>query len=213
MKFDALRKEDEIPAKPVTFPTMQQVVHQDSPRPKSREATLLRWPTAQTLRPPGPVYSFVGSAVKSGVQKKEEVAFTNRRREGNNWDRYASRTFQLPMKVTDRRTEVDPRDVPTYQPDYLAPAQGTTAMKFAKLPTSAPDHPVAIRVALKGQTVGVTIASNSSPSGVEDKARLIWGQAVKFVEPPPITWTPNKVCHFQTVTGRLCSSHHRSGHS
>jgi hypothetical protein len=104
------------------------------------------------------------------------------------------------MKVTDERREVETDDVLTCDPDYHTRSLGTTAVKFTQLPTTAPACQVATRIELKRHTTGLSIASRASQSSVKDKARTLWGHAVKFVEPRPITWTPNKVCHGQLET-------------
>jgi hypothetical protein len=51
------------------------------------------------------------------IQRKTEVAYVNERREGDNWDKDASRVFQVRMKVTDERVEVEMDDILTCQPD------------------------------------------------------------------------------------------------
>jgi hypothetical protein len=122
----------------------------------------------------------------SGIQKNCEMVFINKRREGDNWDRDATRVFHLPIKVIDKRTDVETDDVITCQPDYDAPSQGATPTKFARLPTSKISHQITIGIELKGGTAELSIASDASTRTVEDKARILWGQAAKSVEPPPI---------------------------
>jgi hypothetical protein len=96
----------------------------------------------------------------SGMLAKTEIAYINKHRQGENWDRDASRVFQLPMKVIDERTFVEAEDIHTRRPDYDAPSQSAPPMSFKRLPTSSVGAPVAIRLELLGQVVLVIVLQN-----------------------------------------------------
>jgi hypothetical protein len=157
MKLAALRKEDETRDKSSVVPMMQQAFKQAPPRLNSRDTPTRQWPTPQAFLPPRPQSTPPwGAQTKvefrdvSGVQKKSEVPFVNKRREGDTWDRDASRAFHLQMKALGERVEVETDDVLTCQPDYDAFSQGTTPTKFTKLPTSTALYPIAIGIELNG---------------------------------------------------------------
>jgi hypothetical protein len=95
------------------------------------------------------------------------MEFNGRQRDGDNWDRDASRVFHLPTKVADLRTEIEADDILTCEPDYEGTAIGTASAGFKKLPTGTTSYLVAIRLELKGQTVGLVVAGNASATSVE----------------------------------------------
>jgi hypothetical protein len=205
MKLDKLRKEDKIQRRPTPPPKMQTILRQVTPRPVSRDALSL--PPSMVFLPPKPeTPPKWGAQVKvvfrdiRGMQRKTEVAFINKYRQNDNWDRDASRVFQLLMKVIDERTFVEAEDVLACRPDNDTPPQNAAPMSFKDPPTSPVGAPIAIRLERWGQVVPVHIASNSSPKAVEDKGRLLCGQAVEFKESRTITWIPNKVYHMQCAT-------------
>jgi hypothetical protein len=180
MPLDRLRQEDEIQTRPMHSQTMKMVFQQAPLSPAWRDALSLPPskvflpPMRQTLPPLGAQVKVTFSDI-SGMQRKTDVASIDRNRQGDNFDRDASRVFQLSMKVTDGRTFVETDDVLNCQLDYDASPQSGSPLSFKRLPTSSAGTPIGIRIELLGQVVRVQIASNSSPNAVEDKAKLLWG--------------------------------------
>jgi hypothetical protein len=202
-KLHPLRQEDEIRAnpKPKAPPTMQQVLKHDPPLPSSRDVTPTVWltflPPKPQSTPPWSAQTKVTFRGISGIQSKCQLAFVSKRQDGDNWDKDATSVFHLQMKLIDERTEVETDHVFTCRPDYDANTTGTTMVTFTKLSTSAPSHPVAIKVELNGHVKELSISSNASQGSVTTEARTILGQAVTFKGPKPIVWTPNATCHFE----------------
>jgi hypothetical protein len=175
MKLDELRKGDEIQPRPTAPRTMKMLFQQGQPRPASRDAMSLP-PLAVFLPPKPQTDPSWGAQVKtrfrdiSGMQRKCEVAYINKNRQVDNWDRDYSQVFQLPMVVIDERTSVEADDVPTCRPDYDDPPQSASPMSAKRLPTSSVATPTAVRLEPLGQ-----IASNTSPKALEHQARiLLW---------------------------------------
>jgi hypothetical protein len=126
MKLDALRKEDEIRArpKPPMVPSMPQVLKQAPRRPISRDETAV-WPTFQ----PPPHQShfrlaghwsrrYSGTPVES--RRGARLRSSRKWQEGDDWDKDGAQVFEVAMKVIDERIEVETDGMLTCQPDYDA---------------------------------------------------------------------------------------------
>jgi hypothetical protein len=122
----------------------------------------------------------------SGIQKKAKTGWVYRSRDGFSWDRAASQTFEVPMKVTNERKFAESGDSLTCDPNYDDPDIGTTSEGFKRLPTGL-SFPMVIQIELGEQRIQMKVASNAPPSSVEAMGRVRFGQNVESSAQKPIT--------------------------